>query len=189
MSENIELLDYLRQQTRSDHRALDGQPELRQLAKDPSLDEYVGILVKLGVAFRAAEHCLAERPVALNLPGYLCRDGAIQSDLDKLLRAAPCCRPAQLELRSPFALVGARYVLDGSSQGARILWSRLRTHLPQLESMDAHRYWQVQENAGERWGALCRSLNCTVEPTHADEAVLGAKATFGLFRACFEGEV
>lgn len=187
MRGEIELLPYLRQHTAVDHRALDAQPGLRRLMKDPSLTEYAVILAKLGVAFRESEQYLKGRSLPATMPYDESRARAIEEDLDKLPAVGVSGRQALVfDKTSPWAAAGVRYVLDGSSQGSRFISGRLQKNLPGLTELGAVQYWRVQEQVAGRWDEFCRSMGRTVSSVEADEALCGARATFSLFQACFD---
>lgn len=76
-----------------------------------------------------------------------------------------------------------RYVVEGASQGARIIGSRLNKSLGMRGIRLA--YWDHQAFLAEGWPALCRCLDAIDTPGIRSSALAGAEQTFHLFIAVF----
>lgn len=161
MTPNLHTL--LRQQTAGLHRRLDGAPELLALMR-PGLtpSAYAAALRRYAAAHARVEPVLqalapAGRP---GLPPYRPRLPALQADL-AALQVSPAVTPEPIgpaPALGPGACLGIRYVLEGSTQGARVIAARLARHLPQ-GCEQAFAFWRFQEIAAAAWPALCACLD------------------------------
>lgn len=180
----------LRERTRELHRRLDSSPYLLALMR-PGLDmqAYAGILQRLVLAYARIEPLLCElqacRP--LQLPVYQPRLPALLADLAHL--PAPDALPELPPMKPPPVsdetahYFGMRYVVEGSTQGARMISSRLEKNLPQL-SGEAFAYWGVQHEAAAGWPFF---LDCLDQAkVEAEALVRGADAAFAAFLDVFD---
>lgn len=168
-----ELRHYLRDATAEQHRQLDSQPALQ----------------RLGAAFRHVEEVLAELPLPENLevPTYLPRYPAISRDL-MILQLPSSPAPERLTLPSvitAFTTLGIRYVIEGSSQGSVHILRKLSSHLPELATIGALNYWQVQARAGQDWPFLCEVMMREYSKSQRQQALNGAAWTFRCFSQAF----
>lgn len=146
------------------------------------------------------------------LPAYRPRVPALLSDLSRLasktdptrttapISAPPAIRsapePAQSQ-QSPTAsalasahsvvqaqarYLGMRYVLEGATQGGKMISARVTAQLPQLLTEQACAYWTLLDAASADWTALARSL---ARPAEDDKEL--AAITAGAVQAyqCF----
>ncbi len=177
----------LAQRTRPLHHTLDHTPALAALLR-PGLthDAYLRSLRGLAQAHARVEPALlalTTETSALGLTPYRPRLPALQADL-QALGADPvqCAAPADAHpgsrTQGPQSLrdestdgsaraLGLRYVLDGASQGARILAPAIARALPTLPDQ-AFSYWRLQSQVAQDWPALRAALALPADPpTHA----------------------
>ncbi len=164
--DGIGLLARLRQATRPVHRELERHPLLRPLlSADLSRRNYVRVLGAFAAFYRDMEPGITAALDALTIQGetstpyrYRPRLFVLQQDLDDLDAqqagvSAPLPRlPA---LQTPEALLGVLYVLEGATQGGRVIAPRLAQALNLGPAFGA-RYFHLHE-AGQ-WPHLKRVL-------------------------------
>ncbi|MCG6656947.1 biliverdin-producing heme oxygenase [Halomonas campisalis] len=197
MSKPVEPVDtpsvvrQLRLATRQAHRRLDHHPLLQQLVRDDvSRPDYAAALSALYVPHVQLERCVASGSAALGLnrgddaPSPRRLD-ALGRDLDALGRSVPrVSRPAWPVAATPAALVGQRYVLDGSRLGGTFIAGRLATALgttlplAYFSACDAERHWARFLAFAER--------HCP--PEGVDRAVAAAQAAFANYLAALDAE-
>lgn len=82
--------------------------------------------------------------------------------------------------------LGIRYVLEGASQGGKMISTRVATQLPQLQAEEAFAYWTLLDAASDDWTAL--SQNLARAPQHSGELAAmtaGAEAVYRCFVDAF----
>ncbi|MEL6182621.1 MAG: biliverdin-producing heme oxygenase, partial [Myxococcota bacterium] len=81
----------------------------------------------------------------------------------------------------PHRLLGALYVMEGSTLGAVVIAQRLRQHHPE-ESDALTRFAPYPEGVGLAWKAFKRRMNALeLSSTQQDHAIAGARQTFHRF--------
>jgi heme oxygenase len=177
---------------------LDRLPSQRELlAPGLTLGRYARIMHAHAGALRRCEAMLAAasggRPT--ELAAYVPRGTALHADLARLPDVAPdpaVREPARQqgeargtpprtvhELEGRY--LGLRYVLEGATQGARVISRRLSQHLPELlEGRFA--YWRVQQREAAAWTELLRVLAARPSGDRREEAaVVAAREAYGTF--------
>lgn len=186
-----DILRVLREQTRDVHDRLEQQPLLAALLS-PALDRqrYRAVLAALHLFY-----CRIEPPLAAaagQLLGshpagdyaYLPRAGLLAADLadlapDASLPAAPA-DPLALPAFDPAGTLGVLYVLEGASQGGRVISRRLHASLGVTGAFGA-RYFNA--HVGNDCWAAFRQWAAGLPPTGQwHDAVHGARATFEALR-------
>jgi heme oxygenase len=158
----------------------------------PGLDlaSYAAILQRFAAAYARIEPPLLTlapgKPA--RLPDYKPRLPALRADLAGLGATAIAPGRAPLEL-PPGAdttahYLGMRYVLEGATQGARLISARLEANLPQLRA-GCFAYWRLQREAAADWPALCDCLD-QGQPDQAEDLLRAAEAAFGVFIDAFD---
>lgn len=156
----------------------------------PGLDKrrYAGILQQFVLAYTRIESLLRELPANSPscLPVYQPRLPALLADLASLSASVPFLAPPPL--RPPQTgdeiahYLGMRYVVEGSTQGARLIFAHLERSLPQLAGK-GFEYWQVQLETSATWPLFCDCLD------HAgldvESLVQGAETAFSVFIDAF----
>lgn len=156
----------------------------------PGLDLplYARILQRFAEAYACIEPLLyaleSNRPA--QMPAYRPRLPALQADLARLPDTAPMPElpPLSLPTAADAAAhyLGMRYVLEGSTQGARLISARLEQNLPQLREQ-AFNYWLLQREAAAEWPTFSRCLDQAA--IGAEPLSRGAKIAFSTFLDAF----
>lgn len=177
----------LKQRTGSLHRRLDASPCLLALMR-PGLDlpTYADILQRFALAYARIEPLLSTldhcRPAGL--PAYRPRLPALLDELARLSETGP---GSVSPLTPPASEAGAhyfgmRYVVEGSTQGARLIFAQLEKNLPQPAGA-GFAYWRMQGEAAADWPLFRDCLDqADVEP---EALVQGAEAAFSVFIDAF----
>lgn len=179
----------IKQRTGDLHRRLDSAPALLALMR-PGLDLplYTRILQRFAAAYACIEPLLyaleSNRPAQMSV--YRPRLPALQADLARLPDTAPMPELPPLSL-PPTAdaaahYLGMRYVLEGSTQGARLISARLEQNLPQLREQ-AFNYWLLQREAAAEWPTFSHCLDQAA--IGAEPLSRGAKIAFSAFLDAF----
>jgi heme oxygenase (biliverdin-IX-beta and delta-forming) len=178
-SDGIGLLARLRQATRPAHHEMEQHPLLRALlSPDLSRQAYVRVLGAFAAFYRDMEPRLMAALDPLTIQGdtstpyrYRPRLSVLQQDLDDL-DAQPAGVSAPLPrlppLQTPEALLGVLYVLEGATQGGRVIAPHLAQALNLGPAFGA-RYFHLYE-AGQ-WPHLKRILE-----TSSGDGAVGAAA-------------
>ncbi|MEX0732255.1 MAG: biliverdin-producing heme oxygenase [Aquisalimonadaceae bacterium] len=183
------LLSYLRQATQAEHRRLERQPLLQPLL-EPALDQrhYAMVLAAFHGYYRALEPRLLTR---LEDPfagqdihyHYLPRAGLLYLDLLDLKVAESGSAGHRLPmptLATPDHVLGTLYVLEGATQGGRVIAPRVSRAL-NLGPLHGARYFHLHLH--EQWQHF-RTLAERRQPNHDHERVAaGAIETFSTLRA------
>lgn len=197
MSETLR--EVLARETGVLHRTLDRAPTLSILLR-PGLgvDDYARALLRFALAHDRVEPVLLACDSAAywsGLPPYRPRLPALRTALDALgVAFAPQGATAPGPQGAPFPcdpsetsrhrMLGLRYVLDGASQGARLLAPAVARALPTL-SASALGYWQVQAQASADWPTLCEALSVPAEAADRSAALEAASWAFQQFIDAF----
>lgn len=176
----------LRQQTADLHRRLDRAPALLTLMR-PGLTPsgYAEALRRYEAAHAGVEPALQALAPACppGLPPYRSRLPALHADLAWLQAPPPALpeRGGAEPAMGPAAYLGMRYVLEGSTQGARVISARLARHLPQA-CEQASAFWRLQACAAADWPALCACLDRPPRDAVEQADILqGARFAFATF--------
>ena len=109
----------------------------------------------------------------------------IQLEQQAVPTAAEVCRArSRDEARAHY--IGIRYVLEGATQGGKMISKRITTQLPQLQAEEAFAYWRLLDAASAGWTALSQSL--ARPPQHSSELAAmtaGAEAVYRCFIDAF----
>lgn len=189
--------DALRQSTRPLHQRLDSHPALSRLLRAGiRAADYVDTLQRLEQAYRASEAELSAhdrfRPLAV--PPYLPRLPSLRADIAGLtaqfsLEPTRAAIPATASRRtgtpsgSTGYYLGLRYVLEGATQGSRIIAAQLRRHHPELLATH-HAYWDHQAQVTPHWSIVCHYLDTT--PLCITDITHGAQACYHHFLSAIE---
>jgi heme oxygenase len=170
------LRSYLRVHTSDLHQRLDAQ-----VGSFSTPSQYCRF-VEQSVHFRR----LAE-PACADFPPWQSMSliGDMQSDLDDLVSLVPPSQPVPIEIADPAAKLGALYVLEGSSLGARLLIGRANA-LGFTQDFGA-RHLARQSGDRERWRSFVDVLDAS---TFQPAAVLvGAILMFEAALAIYSEEL
>lgn len=180
----------IKQRTGDLHRQLDSAPTLLALMH-PGLDlpAYFATLRRFAAAYARIEpllHALEpHKPAPLSV--YRPRLPALLSDLaqlrviDRLPELPALTLPSAADAATYY--LGMRYVLEGATQGARLISARLEKNLPQLRD-NCFSFWQLQRETAADWPSLCACLEQT-KPAQSEDLLRAAEATFCIFIEAF----
>lgn len=195
LSHHQSLREALRAATRAEHKVLEAQPLMqRLLSPELTLIEYGQILRAQRSYYRALEPALRpfERQLRERFPevGYRyhsrlvsleqdCR--ALQLPDDHGIRAGVSWRPP---MDSSEETLGVLYVLEGASQGGRVIARALNRSLG-LESGNGADFFYCHLSQ-DGWARLCLWLETIPLDATWHCALTGAKATFNGLKAHFD---
>ena len=184
----------LKQGTADLHRRLDALPNVRAFM-NPTLDktQYCLSLKAYTRAYIHIEPKLVKLEKLLNLgdlSNYIPRLPSLIHDLKCLAEDVP----QHLYISSISLLIedfgmphyiGLRYVLEGSTQGSKIIAQRLKESLPDL-STQAFSFWDVQLQAFGQWPVFCKYISQSAGSSEFEQQMLKAsQIAFQYFIECF----
>lgn len=182
------VLRALREGTREAHDAVERLPAMAALmgpAVTPS--EYVTALAGL-FAFHATlrgalRQAVAAFRLSLDVPEAPVR--ALAADLTWFgVPASLAGAPPMAPLVTEAAVHGARYVLEGSALGARVIARHVAPRLGVAAGEGGSFFCGVSAEAARRtWASLCEDVS-VLEAAASAEALQGATAAFAHFAAC-----
>jgi heme oxygenase len=192
---HLSVRQMLKQYTALLHHKLDSSPILSSLLKPAlSLSDYCRTLNGYALAYESLEDHHGSLELTLGLgqvPAYTPRLPALIHDLDALdqwtniPRGVPALDRKRCRIRTEWQYWGARYVLEGATQGSKIIAAQLLKHLPQLLPR-AFAFWELQLELAQEWTVLCDHLAQRVPKDDAKQQLLdGAQFAFDTFSSCF----
>jgi heme oxygenase len=192
---DVSVRQLLKRYTAFLHDKLDRSPALSSLLKPAiSLPDYCRTLNGYALAYESLEgdHGSLETTLALgHVPAYTPRLPALIHDLNALgqwtniPRVVQALDQKRCRIRTEWQYWGTRYVLEGATQGSKIIASKLLKHLPQLVPR-AFAFWELQLRLAHEWTALCDHLAQSVPRGDAKQQLLdGAHTAFDIFGSCF----
>jgi hypothetical protein len=173
----------LRQATAARHRLLDRLPPLRALIHaGVTPTEVTTCLHAFALCFDWLDRSLVQSEKRLVAPPG-CHGYQPRCDW---LPALPGESTRPPSLFKDAAYWGARYVVEGSTQGSRLILERLENHADlQAEQL---LFWQHQVKAADKWPEFRNSLNQHLVSTDdRDNAAEAANLVFDHFIAAFRG--
>jgi len=196
---SISIHQQLKAKTAAWHGKLDSTPALRQLIRpELTLAQYVAALQGLLAAHGKVEQQLRQLADSApgicpaELPAYRPRLPALRADLSRLGASgaapkAPRQPPTASVSQARAHYIGIRYVLEGASQGGKMLSTRISAQLPRLITQGAFSYWTELEAASADWAALSQYLARPATDTEALAAIInGAEIAYQGFIETFQ---
>lgn len=185
----LAILEQLREQTRPAHQALEAQPLLKSLMSSQLTDtQYRQLLQSMLMFYRSLESELVPAAAALlrQHPDpeyrYLPRAPVLENDC----RVLGCTTsgfihsPVEFQLdKSEAYLVGVLYVIEGSTQGGRMI-ARHLAHILGVSENSGAGFFNIYRYDNS-WAAFRRWLSSDLAYNHQDEiksAIEGANMTF-----------
>ncbi|HEV7323315.1 MAG TPA: biliverdin-producing heme oxygenase [Ensifer sp.] len=171
----------LRSRTREGHQQVDAAVGTLSTLED--YRHYVARLLPFRIAMEEALRNVAW-PDGWNRQPCKIADTLAQDATD--LGLSPMRHPqADLDLADPSALLGALYVLEGSTLGARVLCHRAAAL--GLDETFGARHLVLMSNDTTRWPSFLSLLD-QANDFDVERAANAANAVFALALKCFEGE-
>jgi len=171
------------------HAQLDALPNVRALM-NMKLDrtQYRLSLKAYARAHYAIEQKLIniENGLSLgNLPNYIPRLPSLFHDLclveDYPRQSYISSIAVPIEVSDISHYIGVRYVLEGASQGSRVIARHLKKSLPYFAAQ-TFAFWNVQQQAAEHWPIFCNYISYPAKSPEYERQML--KAAQGAFE-CF----
>jgi heme oxygenase len=177
-------LEQLRRETLPDHNAVEQSVPLMDDELD--LDTYVSYLVKLHGIIATWEECAPPNAPAWIRPLLAARRRGQLLTLDLKWFSADAsgeARPALPEMSDSAGLLGAMYVVEGSTLGGRLIARHVELALG-LTAGQGNAYFRGHnERTGQLWKEFCDALRTNVPDSETDAVIAAAKAMFGVFGA------
>lgn len=194
MYQSRSLRQALRAATRADHKALEAQPLMRRLvAPELTLAEYGQIMRAQRAFYRMLEPMLwsFERQLRERLPEvgyrYHSRLPSLERDCRQLALSDDETEGAQGSVFRPKSAeeaLGVLYVLEGASQGGRVIAHRL-TQVLALDDDNGACFFSLYTKQ-DSWVSLCHWLEVLPGKGPWEETLKGAQKTFIAFRTHFD---
>jgi heme oxygenase (biliverdin-IX-beta and delta-forming) len=177
-------LEQLRRETFAAHNAVEQSIPLMDEALD--VDTYVECLLKLHGIIAAWEACAATNAPSWTQPLLTARrrEQLLTLDLtwfgvDTLGEA----RPRLPEMRDDASLLGAMYVMEGSTLGGQLIARHVERVLG-LTAGQGNAYFRGHNaRTGQLWKEFCDALRTRLPDSETDAVITAAKAMFGVFGA------
>lgn len=184
------LIERLRRDTEFLHRQLESTDLARQLmAPDLCMEAYAQLLFEWGHAWVGLEFAarLTTPPIGIGQLAPASRSHLLDRDLRALsqchrvaqpVAVADQASPSAPQFESPEALIGAYYVLKGSSLGAKVIAKHLKQTLALCESNGAAFFGapDLDSMTWSRWVLAVNSI--LVDEPAKQRAVQGAQKAF-----------
>ena len=175
-------LEQLRRETLPDHHAVEQSVPL--MDEDLDVDTYVSCLLKLHGMVAAWEEWAAPHAPAWIQPLLAARRRGQLLMLDLTWFGADTsgkARPTLPEMRGAASLLGAMYVMEGSTLGGQLIARHVELVLG-LTAGQGNAYFRGHnERTGPLWKEFCDVLRTKVPDSETDAVIAAAKAMFGVF--------
>lgn len=125
-----------------------------------------------------------------NLPNYIPRLPSLFYDLlcpaeDAPQQSYTSSILVPIEASELSHYIGLRYVLEGASQGSRVIARHLAKSLPYFAAQ-TFEFWNVQQQAAEQWPIFCNYISYPAKSPECERQMLeAAQGAFECFIACF----
>jgi heme oxygenase len=175
-------LQQLRRETLPDHNAVERSLPLMDHELD--VDTYVSCLLKLHGIIAAWEEWAAP-----NAPAWIQPLLAARRRGELLLLDLTCfgvdtsgeARPALPQMRDTASLLGAMYVMEGSTLGGQLIARHVELVLGLTAGQGNAYFCGHNERTGQLWKEFCDALRTKVPERETDAVIAAAKAMFGVF--------
>lgn len=176
------------------HAQLDALPNVRALMnKKLDRTQYRLSLKAYARAHQHIERNLIELEKGLsirNLPNYIPRMPSLFQDLLCQADEGPqqsyiSSVSVPIETSELSHYIGLRYVLEGASQGSRVIARHLEKSLPYFAAQ-TFAFWNVQQQAAEQWPIFCNYIGYPAKSPECERQMLeAAQGAFECFIVCF----
>jgi heme oxygenase len=183
----------LRSETRVDHEAVEASFPLMRMGLCRS--EYVSCLQRLHGVVMTWEEAASGWGKSESGPDWLRllvekrrRRPMLDRDLAhfKVLHAEGG-RPVMPDMRSTTSLLGAMYVMEGSTLGGQLIGRHVDHALGLVSGKGSAYFHGHRELTGAMWKEFCGVLETEIPEADGDAAVAAAKAMFHVFGAWMQG--
>jgi heme oxygenase (biliverdin-IX-beta and delta-forming) len=177
-------LEQLRRETLPDHSAVEQSVPL--MDEELDVGTYVSCLLKLhGIITAWEEWAPLNAPLWIHpLLAARRRGQLIMLDLTWFGADAPGeARPPLPEMRDAASLLGAMYVIEGSTLGGQLIARHVERVLGLTAGQGSAYFRGHNERTGQLWKGFCDALRTNVPDSDTDAVIAAAKAMFGAFGA------
>jgi len=180
-------LQQLRRETLPDHNAVEQSVPL--MDEELDVDTYVSCLLKLHGIIAAWEEWAAP-----NAPAWIQPLLAARRRGQLLIRdltwfgvdTSGQARPTLPEMRDTASLLGAMYVMEGSTLGGQLIARHVELVLGLTAAQGNAYFCGHNERTGQLWKEFCDALRTKVPESETDAVIAAAKAMFGVFGSWME---
>jgi heme oxygenase (biliverdin-IX-beta and delta-forming) len=177
-------LEQLRRESLPDHDAVEQSVPLMDDELD--VDTYVSCLRKLhGIITAWEEWTAPDAPAWIQtLLGARRRGQLLTLDLAWFGVDPPGgAKPTLPEMRDTASLLGAMYVIEGSTLGGQLIARHVELVLALTTGQGNAYFCGHNERTGQLWKEFCDALRTKVPDGETDTVIAAAKAMFGVFRS------
>jgi heme oxygenase len=175
-------LEQLRRETLPDHHAVERSVPL--MDEELDADTYLSYLLKLHGIIAAWEESAAPNAPSWIQPLLAARRRGQLLMLDLAWFGADAsgeARPALPEMSDAASLLGAMYVIEGSTLGGQLIGRHVERVLG-LTAGQGNAYVRGHnERTGQLWKEFCDALRTKVPDRETDTVIAAAKTMFGVF--------
>jgi heme oxygenase (biliverdin-IX-beta and delta-forming) len=175
-------LEQLRRETLPDHNAVEQSVPL--MNEELDVGTYVSYLLKLHGMIAAWEEWAARNAPVWIQPLLAARQRGQLLMLDLTWFGAASCgeaRPTLPAMTDAAGLLGAMYVMEGSTLGGQLIARHVERVLG-LTAGQGNAYFRGHnERTGQLWKELCDALRTKVPACETDAVIAAAKAMFAVF--------
>jgi heme oxygenase (biliverdin-IX-beta and delta-forming) len=175
-------LEQLRRETLPDHNAVEKSVPL--MDEELDVDTYISYLLKLHGIIATWEEWAAPNAPAWIHPLLVARRRGQLLTLDLKWFGADACgeaRPALPEMKDAAGLLGAMYVMEGSTLGGQLIARRVELVLKLTPGQGNAYFRGHNERTGKLWKEFCDALRTNVPDTETEAVIAAAKAMFGVY--------
>lgn len=176
---NPSLGEWLKRETRADHRRLDQHPVLKSLLKrDLTLPEYATALSALYVPIASLEEMLSSGLIAHGADYSLTRRAdLLKVDIDQLGRQVKTPHGVSIP-QSMASIIGMLYVLEGSRLGGAMIARKVKSV---MENEVPLRFFSAYPLHAAQWENFWLFAECHCPPATWPAVLAGAQQAFLLF--------
>src|SRR5580698_4943597 len=175
-------LEQLQRETLPDHNAVERSVPLMDEALDA--DTYLSYLLKLHGIIAAWEEWAVRNAPSWVQPLLAARQRGQLLTLDLTWFGADAsgeARPRLPEMRDTASLLGAMYVIEGSTLGGQLIGRHVERVLG-LTAGQGNAYFRGHnERTGQLWKEFCDALRTKIPDHETDAVIAAAKAMFEVF--------
>lgn len=172
----------LKTETENDHRAVEGTFAL--MDEDLNVTQYIGCLLQMyGMVSAWEERSLEVAPRWLRTQ-LVARKRKKMLELDLAwfgVKYRGDLRPGLSQIRDLPSLLGAMYVMEGSTLGGQLIARQLQKTLHLSEGKGDAYFRGHGDQTGPMWKEFCHVLETKVAEEETESVVLSAKAMFATY--------
>jgi heme oxygenase (biliverdin-IX-beta and delta-forming) len=179
----------LRRETEDDHRAVEEMFPL--MHEDLNVTQYTDCLLQMYGMVSAWEECSHEAAPGWMQPELVARRRKSMLELDLAwfgVKNTDELLPVMPEMKDLNSLLGAMYVMEGSTLGGQLIARQLRRTLHLSEGKGDAYFVGHGDQTGPMWKEFCEVLKMRVTDDETELVVLSAKAMFATYGSWMLGK-